>query len=181
MNTYNNCEAIPARNTYLFQNNYENSAAYYNQQIYQGQQACSFNMYETSLNRFSHSTSTVYPWFTNYAPSQSSSDINMQRNWSLFTEKFSKIKKIDYDSPLVSFFPGIIMLKDFIYKLLLEKVLQDRNIFNIFVGMKMIESLLFSSKEKISSFCNENSLDIFSYRHGVKNIINVHKKMFFKY
>ncbi|TBU11129.1 hypothetical protein CWI38_1368p0010, partial [Hamiltosporidium tvaerminnensis] len=24
MNTYNNCEAIPARNTYLFQNNYEN-------------------------------------------------------------------------------------------------------------------------------------------------------------
>ncbi|TBU12500.1 hypothetical protein CWI38_0731p0020 [Hamiltosporidium tvaerminnensis] len=105
----------------------------------------------------------------------------MQRNWSLFTEKFSKIKKIDYDSPLVSFFPGIIMLKDFIYKLLLEKVLQDRNIFNIFVGMKMIESLLFSSKEKISSFCNENSLDIFSYRHGVKNIINVHKKMFFKY
>ncbi|TBU09312.1 hypothetical protein CWI36_0041p0010, partial [Hamiltosporidium magnivora] len=37
MNTYNNCEAIPARNTYLFQNNYENSAAYYNQQIYQSQ------------------------------------------------------------------------------------------------------------------------------------------------
>ncbi|KAK1347983.1 hypothetical protein LUQ84_002679 [Hamiltosporidium tvaerminnensis] len=268
MNTYNNCEAIPARNTYLFQNNYENPAAYYNQQIYQSQKARSFNMYETSPNRFSHSTSTVYPWFTNYAPSQSSSNISyayglkafvsciqtdrllsetelvnyvftslnslnyftnfrdllplieyhytfkniknasavilhsrildnirinemrikkitktadedMQRNWSLFTEKFSKIKIIDYDSPLVSFFPGIIMLKDFIYKLLLGKVLQDRNIFNIFVGMKMIESLLFSSKEMISSFCNENSLDIFSYGHGAKNIINVHKKMFF--
>ncbi|TBU09686.1 hypothetical protein CWI39_0050p0010 [Hamiltosporidium magnivora] len=29
------------------------------------------------------------------------------RIWSLFTEKYSKIKMIDYDSPLVSFFPGI--------------------------------------------------------------------------
>ncbi|TBU08681.1 hypothetical protein CWI39_0152p0020 [Hamiltosporidium magnivora] len=261
MNTYNNCEAIPARNTYLFQNNYENSAAYYNQQIYQSQQARSFNMYETSPNRFSHSTSTVYPWllimrplnllqilafvpciqtdrllsetelvnyvftslnslnyFTNFRDLlplieyhytfkniknasavilhsrildnirinemrikkiTKTADEDMQRNWSLFTEKFSKIKIIDYDSPLVSFFPGIIMLKDFIYKLLLGKVLQDRNIFNIFVGMKMIESLLFSSKEMIAGLSTENSLDIFSYGHGAKNIINVHKKMFF--
>ncbi|TBT98980.1 hypothetical protein CWI36_2149p0010, partial [Hamiltosporidium magnivora] len=102
------------------------------------------------------------------------------RIWSLFSKKYLEIKILDYDSPLVSFFPGIIMLKDFIYKLLLEKVLQDRNIFNIFVGMKMIESLLFSSKEMIAGLSNENSLDIFSYGHGAKNIINVHKKIFFK-
>ncbi|TBU09889.1 hypothetical protein CWI39_0022p0020 [Hamiltosporidium magnivora] len=92
------------------------------------------------------------------------------RIWSLF----------NYDSPLVSFFPGIIMLKDFIYKLLLEKVLQDRNIFNIFVGMKMIESLLFSSKEMIAGLSKENSLDIFSYGHSDTNIIIAHKKIFFK-
>ncbi|TBU08273.1 hypothetical protein CWI36_0160p0010 [Hamiltosporidium magnivora] len=177
MNTYNNCEAIPARNTYLFQNNYENSAAYYNQQIYQSQKARSFNMYETSPNRFSHSTSTVYPWFTNYAPSQSSSDIKFGH---FLVKKYLEIKILDYDSPLVSFFPGIIMLKDFIYKLLLEKVLQDRNIFNIFVGMKMIESLLFSSKEMIAGLSKENSLDIFSYGHSATNIIIAHKKIFFK-
>ncbi|TBU11806.1 hypothetical protein CWI38_1031p0010 [Hamiltosporidium tvaerminnensis] len=84
------------------------------------------------------------------------------RIWSLFTEKYSKIKMIDYDSPLVSFFPGIKMLKDFIYKLLTEK-----------------RSLLFSSKEMIAGLSKENSLDIFSYGHGAKNIINVHKKIFF--
>ncbi|TBU10279.1 hypothetical protein CWI38_1882p0020 [Hamiltosporidium tvaerminnensis] len=101
------------------------------------------------------------------------------RIWSLFTEKYSKIKMIDYDSPLVSFFPGIKMLKDFIYKLLLEKVLQDRNIFNIFVGMKMIESLLFSSKEMIAGLSKENSLDIFSYGYSITNIIIAHKRIFF--
>ncbi|KAK1347979.1 hypothetical protein CWI37_0092p0010 [Hamiltosporidium tvaerminnensis] len=101
------------------------------------------------------------------------------RIWSLFSKKYSKIKIIDFDSPLISFFPGIIMLKDFIYKLLTEKRLKERNIFNIFVGMKIIESLLFSSKEMIAGLSKENSLDIFSYGHGATNIIIAHKRIFF--
>ncbi|TBU04261.1 hypothetical protein CWI36_0789p0010 [Hamiltosporidium magnivora] len=101
------------------------------------------------------------------------------RIWSLFTEKYSKIKIIDFDSPLISFFPGIIMLKDFIYKLLTEQRLKERNIFNIFVGMKMIESLLFSTKEMISSFCNGNNSDKFSYGCCTTNIIIAHKRIFF--
>ncbi|TBU13139.1 hypothetical protein CWI38_0303p0030 [Hamiltosporidium tvaerminnensis] len=104
----------------------------------------------------------------------------LEEYWKHFDRKYSSIKIIDYDSPLISYFPGIVHLKEFIYNLLKSLPLRRRNIFSVFVGMKMIESLLVSSKEIISSIIKDYVHDMFSFDSDLKKTLNFHKKILFK-
>ncbi|TBU15969.1 hypothetical protein CWI38_0303p0020 [Hamiltosporidium tvaerminnensis] len=103
----------------------------------------------------------------------------LQKNWELFDRKYSEINITDYNYPLLSLIPGISMLKEFIYKLLSNKSLEERNIFNIFVGMKMLESILVFSREIIFVLNPNHKIDIFNCDRRVKNILIEHKKIFF--
>ncbi|TBU09653.1 hypothetical protein CWI39_0053p0010 [Hamiltosporidium magnivora] len=107
-------------------------------------------------------------------------EIELEQNWETFKIQYSSIKIIDYDSPLISYFPGIVHLKEFIYNLLESLPLRRRNIFNVFVGMKMIESLLVSSKEIISSINPFNTKDIFSPNSKIKKKLNEYKVTFYR-
>ncbi|TBU05387.1 hypothetical protein CWI37_0018p0030 [Hamiltosporidium tvaerminnensis] len=107
------------------------------------------------------------------------SDSKNNKSSTLFDRKYSEINIADFNYPLLSLIPGINMLKDFIYKLLSNKSLEERNIFNIFVGMKMLESILVFSREIIFVLNPNHKIDIFNCDRRVKNILIEHKKIFF--